>query len=122
MLTGELFIIPQAVRQFQTRIAPWMTYEQALGAVIRELRDAKEFHPTENGKDRYVRTRGEWEFRAVIGEERASLQLSPSCAAVKARNGGIPPVMKRLDDPSSERCFGPREPEAPMIFPGGSRC
>lgn len=68
MLAGELFITPHAVRQFQTRIAPWMTYEQALGAVIRELRAAGELRPTANGKAQYIRTSGVWRFRAVIGE------------------------------------------------------
>jgi len=68
MFTGELFITPHAVRQFQSRIAPWMTYEQALGAVIRELRGATDCRPTENGKAYYIRTKGEWEFRAVIRE------------------------------------------------------
>ena len=68
MLSGELFITPHAVRQFQSRIAPWMTYEQALGAVIRELRGGKELRPTGNGKAYYIRTKGEWEFRAVIRE------------------------------------------------------
>ena len=68
MFTGNLFITPHAVRQFQSRIAPWMTYEQALGAVIRELGGVKEARPTENGKAYYIRTRGQWEFRAVIRE------------------------------------------------------
>jgi hypothetical protein len=27
-----------------------------------------EFHVTENGKARYVRTNGEWRFRAVVAE------------------------------------------------------
>ncbi|MGE5558334.1 MAG: hypothetical protein ACM3WV_06935 [Bacillota bacterium] len=68
MFAGNLFITPHAVRQFQSRIAPWMTYEQALGAVIRELRDAREFRPTMNGRAHYVRTSGEWQFRAVVRE------------------------------------------------------
>jgi hypothetical protein len=46
MITGDFFITPHAVRQFQNRIAPWMNYEQALGAIIRELRDVKEFRST----------------------------------------------------------------------------
>jgi hypothetical protein len=68
MFTGNLFITPHAVRQFQSRIAPWMTYEQALGAVIRELVWVKEARPTENGKAYYIRTKGEWQFRAVVRE------------------------------------------------------
>lgn len=68
MFTGELFITPHAVRQFQTRIAPWMTYEQALGAVIRELRGVREARATENGKAYYIRTRGKWQFRAIVRE------------------------------------------------------
>ena len=66
MITGDFFITPHAVRQFQNRIAPWMSYEQALGAIIRELRDVKEFRSTLNGKAYYVRTSGKWHFRAVI--------------------------------------------------------
>lgn len=66
MFAGDFFITPHAVRQFQSRIAPWMTYEEALSTVIRELRGAKDFHITENGKARYVRTRSQWQFRAVI--------------------------------------------------------
>lgn len=68
MFAGEFFITPHAVRQFQSRIAPWMSYEQALAAIIRELRGAGEFRPTMNGKACYVRTNGEWRFRAVIRE------------------------------------------------------
>ena len=74
MLTGDFFITPHAVRQFQSRIAPWMSYEQALGAVIRGLRDVKDFHVTMNGKARYVRTDGEWQFRAVIAEGEGDAQ------------------------------------------------
>jgi hypothetical protein len=66
MLTGDFFITPHAVRQFQSRMAPHLSYEQALGVIIRELRDAGELRLTENGKARYVRTSGEWRFRAVI--------------------------------------------------------
>lgn len=68
MIAGDFFITPHAVRQFQSRIAPWMSYEQALAAVIRELRGVREFRPTMNGKAYYVRTNGEWQFRAVIAE------------------------------------------------------
>lgn len=71
MIAGEFFITPHAVRQFQIRIAPWMTYEQALGAIIRGLGSAGEVHSTMNGKARYVRVNGDWQFRAVIGEGQA---------------------------------------------------
>jgi hypothetical protein len=74
MLTGDFFITPHAVRQFQSRIAPRLTYEQALGAIIRGLSDAKDFHVTENGKARYVRISGEWQFRAVIAEGEEDAQ------------------------------------------------
>ena len=70
MIAGDYFITPHAVRQFQTRIAPWMTYEQALAVIIRELSDAGELRPTMNGRAHYVRTNGEWRFRAVIREGR----------------------------------------------------
>lgn len=68
MIAGDFFVTPHAVEQFRRRIAPWMNYEQALGAIIKELRHADNFRPTRNGKAVYVRTRGEWCFRAVIRE------------------------------------------------------
>ena len=67
MIAGEFFITPHAVEQFRRRIAPWMSYEEALGTIIRELDGAGELRPTRNGKAYYVRTKGEWCFRAVIG-------------------------------------------------------
>lgn len=68
LIAGDFFITPHAVRQFQDRIAPWMSYEQALGAIIRGLRNAEELRPTTNGKAYYVRVDSEWQFRAVIRE------------------------------------------------------
>jgi hypothetical protein len=68
MFTGDFFITPHAVRQFQKRLASHLSYEQALDVIIGELRTAGEFHATENGKAHYVRTKGEWRFRAVITE------------------------------------------------------
>jgi isoaspartyl peptidase/L-asparaginase-like protein (Ntn-hydrolase superfamily) len=68
MFTGDFFITPHAVRQFQNRIAPGLTYEQALGAIIRGMRDAEDFHVTVNGRARYTRIDGPWQFRAVVRE------------------------------------------------------
>ena|SRR5690554_2294879 len=68
MIAGDFFITPHAVRQFQKRIAPWMSYEQALGTVIRELRGIKKVRSTMNGKAYYIRVNGKWQFRAVIRE------------------------------------------------------
>ena len=77
MFAGDFFITPHAVRQFQSRLAPWMSYEEALDVIIRELRGAQDFRATLNGKARYVRTSGEWQFRAVIvdgtGEARPAV-------------------------------------------------
>ncbi|NLG85435.1 MAG: hypothetical protein GX493_12715 [Firmicutes bacterium] len=67
MIAGEFFITPHAVEQFRRRMAPWMSYEEALGTIIRELNTAGPLRPTRNGKAYYVRTKGEWCFRAVIG-------------------------------------------------------
>jgi hypothetical protein len=89
MIAGDYFITPHAVHQFQTRIAPWMTYEQALAAIIHELRGAGEPRPTMNGKAYYVRTNGEWQFRAVIREG----EIQPAVITIlrsgkgKKRNG-----------------------------------
>jgi hypothetical protein len=74
MFVGNFFITPHAVRQFQNRIAPWLTYEQALHIGIAELNAAlevQEQRPTENGKAFYIRVNGDWQFRAIFvaGEE-----------------------------------------------------
>lgn len=69
MFVGDFFITPHAVRQFQSRIAPWLTYEQALHIIITELNAALENQkrrPTENGKAYYIRVNGDWQFRAVF--------------------------------------------------------
>lgn len=66
MIAGDFFITPHAVEQFRERIAPWLSYEQALGEIIKELRYANDFRPTQNGKAFYVRTKGKWKFRAII--------------------------------------------------------
>ncbi|HEX3047940.1 MAG TPA: hypothetical protein VHY08_24525 [Bacillota bacterium] len=98
MLAGELFITPHAVRQFQTRIAPWMTYEQALGAIIRELHGVKEFRPTVNGKAQYVRTRGAWEFRAVIGEGEGRPSVVTILRSGKGRRRGRSVGSRGMDE------------------------
>lgn len=69
MIAGEAFITPHAVAQFQARIPGFAqaTYEQALGVIIRALRDdARSVRPTQNGKGICVRVRGRVNFRAVI--------------------------------------------------------
>ena len=73
MMAGNFFITPHAVEQFRRRMAPWMSYEEALGTIIRELdTTAGPLRPTRNGKAYYVRTKGKWQFRAVIGPGEGS--------------------------------------------------
>lgn len=65
MIAGEAFVTPHAVRAFQERIAP-LTYEQALGAIVREL--AENVISVKTGAHGFIaRTRGgRFCFRAVI--------------------------------------------------------
>jgi hypothetical protein len=98
MLTGDFFITPHAVRQFQNRLAPHLSYEQALGVIIRELREAGEWHPTENGKANYVRTSGEWRFRAVIAEGEGDAKP----AVITILRGGK--SKKRRNQSGSKHC------------------
>ena len=91
MIEGDYFVTPHAVKQFQDRIAPWMTYEQALGAIIRELRGVNEFRLTENGKAYYVRTKGVYRFRAIIREGKSlpavvTILRSGKCSICKRRD------------------------------------
>lgn len=69
MIAGDVFITPHAVRQFQARVPDYRnaTYEQALGVIIRALRDdAQSVRPTRNQKGLCVRVRGSVNFRAII--------------------------------------------------------
>lgn len=34
--SGRWFVTPHAVRRYITRVHPWMTYEQALSAIIKD--------------------------------------------------------------------------------------
>lgn len=66
MIAGRYFITPHAVRQFQARIAPWMSYEEALAVIIKGLKyDAKPPKAMESNAY-YIRVKGEWNFRAVV--------------------------------------------------------
>ena len=69
MFTGDYFITPHAAHQFRQRLAPGMSYTQALTAILRALEQAGPPRPTANGRAHYLRTRGPWRFRAVIRPE-----------------------------------------------------
>ncbi|MCL6589176.1 MAG: hypothetical protein K6U80_04400 [Firmicutes bacterium] len=90
MIVDELFITP-FIREFQSRIAPWITYEDALGAVIWELREVKEVHSTANGKAYYARTNGDWKFRVVIREGKLKSGVITILRRVKGKGGGSGP-------------------------------
>ncbi|HEX6940905.1 MAG TPA: hypothetical protein VF158_15920 [Longimicrobiales bacterium] len=67
MIAGRFFVTPHAVERFRQRIAPHLTYEQALGAIIRGL-DAtdSERRPAQSGTRYYIRVRRPYAFRALI--------------------------------------------------------
>lgn len=69
MIAGPAFVTPHAVRQLRERVAPELTYEQALGAIIRGLSDGVEagrVRALPNGAGWRVRAKGAYPFRAVI--------------------------------------------------------
>jgi hypothetical protein len=69
MIIGQYFITPHAVNQFRRRMAPRMTYEQALGAIIKGLRDnVHSSHLNFNTGATVLRVKGDWQFRAVVKE------------------------------------------------------
>lgn len=68
---GGAFVTPHAVRQFQERVAPGLTYEQALGAILRGLERPANTRPLANGTGWRVRVRRPWPFRAVVRPDPA---------------------------------------------------
>jgi hypothetical protein len=70
--TGRYFVTPHAVRAFIAKIAPRMCFEQARVVIIEGLANAGPEKPTKNRSAFYVRVRGRWNFRAVIGRGEGS--------------------------------------------------
>lgn len=73
MLNCPYFITPHAIRQFIDRIAPRMDFDQARDTIIEGLRNAGPEKPTASRAAFYVRVRGEWNFRAVLGRGEGAL-------------------------------------------------
>jgi hypothetical protein len=67
VIAGRYFVTPHAVERFRERIAPHLSYGQALGAIIRGLEETtSEPRPAHSGKGYYVRVRRPYAFRALI--------------------------------------------------------
>lgn len=67
MIAGRYFITPHAVERFRERIAPHLTYDQALGAIIRGLEETKSRPvPAHSGGGHWIRVRRPFAFRALI--------------------------------------------------------
>lgn len=74
MIAGRYFVTPHAVKQFRARIAPRLSYDQALGAIIRGLEETEsEPKPCHSGKAVYIRVRRPYAFRAVIAPGEGEL-------------------------------------------------
>lgn len=89
MIAGRYFITPHAVTQFRVRIAPQLTYEQALGAIILELRD--HLRSTVRLRTGAVRLRtrgGRYEFRAIVSGE--SEETAPAVVTILRGASGRP--------------------------------
>jgi hypothetical protein len=67
-IEGPVFITPHAVRQFQARIAPAMTFDAARTALIEGIvAHAVSVRPTQNRRGVTIRVRGgRHAFRAVV--------------------------------------------------------
>lgn len=80
MIAGPVFVTPHAVEQFRARVAPDLSYEEALGAIIRALsgQDGKvSFRASTRGVVARAR-RGTYSFRAVIVNGKPS----PVCVTI----------------------------------------
>lgn len=92
MIAGRYFVTPHAVRRFQERIAPWMSYSQALGTIIRCLEETTcRPTPLHHEPGLMIRVRRPYNFRAVIkpSEEGAPVvaTILRSGRAQKERQG-----------------------------------
>jgi len=73
MIAGEYFITPHAVNRFRRRLAHGLSYEEALGRIIRSLREyGRPPKPSPTGPGIYIiRVKGPvYRFRAVIDTRR----------------------------------------------------
>lgn len=65
MITGNFFVTPHAVRQFQDRVA-FLPYDEVVGLIVQSLDEAPPGKVSENGKALQVRVSEPFDFRAVI--------------------------------------------------------
>lgn len=71
---GKYFVGPHAVRQFQRRIAPRLSYEEARRAILEGLENtASTPRPAQCGVGYYLRVRRPYSFRALIGPGKGEL-------------------------------------------------
>lgn len=68
MIAGRYFVTPHAVTQFQQRMAWNMTYEEALGAIVRGLKYNVKSKKKNHTGATILRVSGKWSFRAVVRE------------------------------------------------------
>lgn len=67
MIAGRFFVTPHAVERFRERIAPHLTYEEALGAIIHGLKETTSApKPRGDTGAITIRVRRPYNFRAVI--------------------------------------------------------
>lgn len=67
MIAGRYFVTPHAVRRFQQRVAPRLSYRQALGTIIRCLEETTcEPVPLHHEPGWMIRVRRPYNFRAVV--------------------------------------------------------
>ena len=63
---GPAFVTPHAVRQFQARIAPGLSYDQARAAILDSLQNYSNVQPMMSGVAFRVLVRRPYAFRAVV--------------------------------------------------------
>lgn len=68
MIAGRFFVTPHAVERFRARIAPRLSYDQALGVIARSLESADRWKKAKSRPDHYwLRTRRPYALRVLVG-------------------------------------------------------
>ena len=88
MIAGKYFVSPHAVQQFQRRMAWNLSYEQALGEIIKGIKYGKCSEKPNHTGATIIRVRGEWNFRAVVKDEVIVTILKSGKGCKNAKNHG----------------------------------
>lgn len=86
---GRWFISPHAVRQYQMRVEPWLSYRQALGRLIRHSMDAHHVRQLHDDGTELWRGPRPHRLRFVVAPPDSSRELRALLTVMRGCDEGL---------------------------------